>query len=104
MVAAEVDIIVKKNLAYRSPVTGAWIRTRAERVEDLKRTGCVEYDEGVKQDYERRIREDAERLSRDMASTLEEEIARLPSVKRQRLYSELTEQGLDLTVGRGTKG
>ena len=98
------DIVVKKSLAYRSPVTGEWIRTRAARAEDLKRHGCVEYDEGVKQDYHRRIREDAERLSRDMASTLEEEIARLPSVKRQRLYSELTEQGLDLTVERGTKG
>ncbi len=98
------DVIVKKNIAYRSPITGEWIRTRAERENDMKRHGCVEYDEGVKQDYHRRIREDAERLSRDMALTLETEIARLPSVQRQRLYSELTEQGLDLTVERGTKG
>ncbi len=98
------DIIVKKNLAYRSPVTGEWIRTRAERAEDLKRHGCIEYDEGVKQDYHRRMQESEAKLSRDVEATIEQEIARLPSVKRQRLYSELTEQGLDLTVDRSTKG
>lgn len=98
------DVIVKKNIAYRSPVTGEWIRTRAERAEDLKRHGCIEYDEGVKQDYHRRMQASEAKLSRDVEATIEQEIARMSSQKRQRLYSELAEQGLDLQVTRQTKG
>ncbi|QGH72951.1 MAG: hypothetical protein [Siphoviridae sp. ctdEk19] len=38
---------------YESPATGRWVEGRRERVEDLRRSGCVEYDPEMKKDASR---------------------------------------------------
>lgn len=44
---------------YESPATGKWIEGRKARLEDLRSSGCVEYDPGMRQDAERRRKEQA---------------------------------------------
>lgn len=39
-----VPIIMKPMPAYRSPVDGRVINSRQERIDDLKRNNCVEYE------------------------------------------------------------
>lgn len=34
---------------YESPVTGKWVEGRAQRREDLRRTGCRPYEEGERE-------------------------------------------------------
>lgn len=85
--------------AYQSPVTGRWINSRAERREDLKRTGCVEYEPSMKDHAERaRQREDAD-LEKAMEQTVEAEIHAMPVRKREKLIAEL-ESGGDIEYAR----
>lgn len=42
---------------YQSPVTGQWIDSKRQRREDLKRSGCVEWEPGIRQDMPRRQQE-----------------------------------------------
>lgn len=85
--------------AYQSPVTGQWINSRAERREDLKRTGCVEYEPSMKEYAERaRQREDVE-LEKAMEQTVEAEIHAMPARKREKLIAEL-ESGGDIEYAR----
>lgn len=85
--------------AYQSPVTGRWINGRAERREDLKRTGCVEYEPSMKDHAERaRLREDAD-LEKAMGETVEAEIYAMPVRKREKLTAEL-ESGGDIEYAR----
>lgn len=46
--------------AYRSPINGEWINSNAQRKDDLKRSGCLEWEPGIRQDMPR-IRADLER-------------------------------------------
>lgn len=85
--------------AYQSPVTGRWINSRAERREDLKRTGCVEYEPSMKDHAEKaRQREDAD-LEKKMEETVEAEIHAMPVRKREKLINEL-ENGGDIEYAR----
>lgn len=43
--------------AYESPATGRMITSRAERREDLRRAGALEWEPGMRQDIERRRQE-----------------------------------------------
>ena len=49
-------------VSYISPASGRIITSEAARRDDLKRTGCIEYDPGLKQDAARREREEEKKL------------------------------------------
>lgn len=38
---------------YESPATGQWIMSKSARREDLKRSGCIEWDAGARKAVER---------------------------------------------------
>lgn len=57
--------------SYRSPVTGQWVDSRAQRTEDLKRHGCIEWEPGLKQDAPRLKAEADEKAFAPMAATIE---------------------------------
>jgi len=40
--------------AYQSPVTGEWVNSRAQRREDLLRTGSMEWEPGLRQELAKR--------------------------------------------------
>lgn len=75
---------------YQSPVTGQHIRNKRERVEDLARTGCIEYDPEMKTDYKRRIAEHDQQLDKMVDETVDREIEAMPTRKREKLDAELS--------------
>lgn len=84
---------------YASPIDGRWVGSRAQRREDLRRNGCVEWEPGFREEgQKRRAREDAE-LFRRIEETADREIAAMPARKRERLAGEM-EAGVTATVIR----
>lgn len=85
--------------AYQSPTTGRLITSRNERREDLKRSGCVEYEPSMKDEMLRRhAKEDAD-LDKKVDEHVEKTIYEMPVQQREKLVSEL-ENGIDIEVSR----
>jgi hypothetical protein len=87
---------------YDSPVDGTIIDSWAKRRNDLAKHGCREYDPEMKTDVNRRVADSAKALDQAISASVEEAIEKMPTAKRGKLYSELTEQGLDAVVERQT--
>lgn len=83
-------IFVGQDIHYQSPIDGRVIRSKAEREDDLRRNGCIEYDPGMKQDAQRRAREQEAALERAIDSSVERDFNKLPSAKRERIANELS--------------
>ena len=95
-------IFVQKDICYDSPIDGRPITSKQARIEDLKRTGCIPYEEGMKQDHDRRAVEAERNLDSAVDETVEREVALMPSRKREKLFSEL-ESGLTVEPTRMTR-
>jgi hypothetical protein len=70
--------------AYESPATGKWITSRSERREDLKRSGCREW-EGIateRQESEKRKEEDAKKADAALDHTVRKAWQDLPQSKK----------------------
>ena len=91
---APMFIKVSQDVHYSSPVTGEPIRSHAARREDLQRHDCIPYDPEMKKDYHRRREESQAQLESAVEHTICEEIAKMPTSKKAKLYSEVTEQSL----------
>jgi hypothetical protein len=76
--------------SYESPTTGAHITTKKQRIEDMARSGCIEYDPGMKQDADRRVKEQDAALDKAIEATVEREFEAMPTAKKERLCNELT--------------
>lgn len=85
--------------AYISPTTGKLISSRNQRREDLKASGCVEYEPSLKEEKDRKVREDELKLEKTIDDHVEKTIYEMPSAKREKLVSEL-EAGVDISVER----
>lgn len=85
---------------YESPIDGRPIVNKRQRIEDMARSDCIEYDPGMKQDYDRRLKEDDARLERMVDETVEREIETMPVRKKERLTAEL-DAGFEAQVTRG---
>ena len=89
--------------AYQSPIDGRWVNSRAQRREDLARSGCVEYEPSLREHGEKqRAREDAA-LEAKMDATIESEIHAMPTRTREKLVAEL-EGGMDVQLTRTSPG
>ena len=56
---------------YRSPIDGSWIDSPNQRREDLAKSGCVEWEPGIKQDLPRLRKEAAEKNFKPIEKALE---------------------------------
>lgn len=99
-----IHVSASMEVRYDSPIDGRPVTTRYQRQEEMKRHGKMEYDPEMKTDADRRRRESQQALEAAVEETVNEEIAKMSTAKRGKLYSELTEQGVDLTTVRGTYG
>jgi hypothetical protein len=90
---------VQRDICYDSPIDGRHITSMAARKEDLARSGCIEYDPGMKQDAERRAKEAEAATERAVDETVEREFATMPSRKKEKLAAEI-EGGLEPMVER----
>lgn len=98
-------VFVGQDIHYQSPIDGRVIRTKHERQDDLRRSGCIEYDPGMKADAERRRKESDAALDKSVERHVEESFHKMPSAKRERLANELaagmTAEPVRLTASGG---
>ena len=101
-VAITAPLMVKASadVRYDSPIDGAPITSRQARQEDLKRNNCTPYDPEQRTDYHNRIKESEAALDKSIDVAVESAIEKMPTAKRGKLYSELTEQGVTADVIR----
>ena len=86
---------------YLSPATGKLITSHKERREDMKRSGCVDYEPTLKDEVKKSHRNDELKLEKDLDNTVESIFSQMPSQKREMLERELS-SGVDLEYTRGT--
>lgn len=92
---------VQPDIHYDSPIDGRPITSMSARLDDLARSGCIEYDPEMKTDQRRRIEREDAALEAAVGETVEAEMAKMPSAKRERLQAEM-EAGLDAVPERVT--
>lgn len=80
---------VQRECVYDSPIDGRPITSWQQRRNDLARSGCQEYDPGMKQDTDRRIKAEDAALDRNVDNFVDEQIAKMPVRKLEILESEL---------------
>lgn len=90
VICAPLMVAVQGNVAYDSPIDGRHITNKQMRHEDLKRSGCIEYDPGMKQDAERRRADMEKTLDKQVDETVEREFSQMPVRKRETLEAELS--------------
>lgn len=91
---------VAPDIAYTSPIDGTVITTHAARQDDLKRHGCVPYDQDTEQEVARINKAKDAEFDQAIEQTVEEAICRMPERKRVQLKKEVLEYGTDLHVTR----
>lgn len=101
-VVIHAPILVKAaaDVCYDSPIDGSHITSWQKRQEDLKRNGCTPYDPEMKTDYHARIKASEAALDQTIESSVEEAIEKMPTAKRGKLMSEMTQQGMSADVIR----
>lgn len=80
---------VSQDVHYESPTTGRIIRNKHDRIEDMKASGCIEYDPEMKTDQARRIKADEDKLDREVDHTVDKMISELPAHKKEKLVNEM---------------
>lgn len=97
---APILVAAQAEVRYDSPIDGTPITSRYAREEDMKRHNCIEYDPEMKRDADRKREESQRQLEAAVEQTVTEAIAKMPTAKRAKLYSEVVEQGVGCEVIR----
>lgn len=82
-------VFVGQDIHYQSPVDGRVISSKHQRLDDLARNNCIEYDPEMKKDYQRRIAESEKKIDRAVDNHVDKVISQMPVRKREKLESEL---------------
>jgi len=81
--------------AYISPASGKLITSYKERNDDMARTGCVDYDEGVKTDNLKAQKKAEADLDKEVDKTVEMAFDAMPTRKKEKLETELKNSTLE---------
>lgn len=84
--------------AYQSPASGKWITSKKERRDDMKETGCVDYEPSLKVEQEKRYASEDAALDKKIEEHVESEIYNMPTKKREKFVSEV--ENLDIAITR----
>jgi putative FmdB family regulatory protein len=57
---------------YESPATGKWVEGRHARNEDLKRSGCVPFEAGMREDNRRKREADQQKDEQRLEAAIEQ--------------------------------
>lgn len=82
---------------YISPATGEVITSYKERNEDMKKSGCVDYEPSLKANTTKHMNTEDAKLEKAMDETVEREIANMPSDKKEKLFNEVASSELEYT-------
>lgn len=86
--------------AYQSPASGKWITSYSEREADMKATGCVDYDPGMRKVQRQKEQDEDKALDAAVDDTVERAWEAMPSDKKEKLENELKYN--DLSYERDT--
>lgn len=86
--------------SYVSPATGDLITSKKQRKEDMKRSGCVDYEPSLRDEFKRKERENELKLDKQLDQTVDSIFESMPSSKKEMLERELS-TGVDLEYTRG---
>lgn len=100
IITAPLLVKVAQDVHYTSPIDERPITNWHSREEDLKRNNCTPYDPEQRTDYHTRLKESESALDKTIDIAVESAIEKMPTSKRGKLYSELTEQGVTADVSR----
>ena len=98
---SQIMAIVRPDVGYESPATGEIITSEKARINDLAKSGCVEYDPEMRTDYKNKIKADEKRLDKQLDDVVDKTFEQLPSKKRDALVSEIA-SGVDINIERLT--
>lgn len=93
VITAPVLVKAQSDCRYDSPIDGTPITSHAQRIEDMKRHNCIEYEPGMKQDQQRRVAEDDAKLDRSIEQHVERVIEKMPTKQRNKLASDILDRG-----------
>lgn len=82
-------IHVGMDINYASPIDGRPVTSKQARIEDLARSGCVEYEPTMRAHQARREQARDAALEKSVDETVETAIHAMPARKRERLVAEL---------------
>jgi putative FmdB family regulatory protein len=102
VITAPAMVTVAPDICYDSPIDGRIITSWAAREEDLKRSNCRPYDPEQKTDYANRLKTQEVALDKMIEVHAEEVTQKMTTAQRGKIYSELTEQGAEAQIVRGT--
>lgn len=83
--------------AYISPTTGKAVTSYAQRREDMKASGCVDYEPSLIEHQQKRYQEEDRLLDKKVEEHVEETIALMPTQKQEQLGRELEAFDIDIT-------
>ena len=83
--------------AYVSPASGKLITSYKERDRDMKATGCVDYDPGLKKVQKDSVTQADKAIDDAVDKTVEIEFDKMPAHKRERLANELVSHDIEYT-------
>ena len=76
------SVYVRPDIRYTSPIDERPITSKQQRIEDLKRHDCVEYDPEMKTDYNRRVAEREAELDKSVEQTVEAAVEKMDVLAR----------------------
>lgn len=82
---------------YHSPATGHWITSKTQRHEDMKASGCVDYEPSLKAEQEKRHAAEDAALDAKVEEHVEREIIAMPVEKREKFAAEVEHLDVDVT-------
>lgn len=82
---------------YQSPTTGHWITGKVQRREDMKVSGCVDYEPSLKDEQTRRIAKEDADLDKKVDEHVEKTIFEMSIEKKERLAAEIEHFDVDVT-------
>ena len=85
--------------SYISPSSGKLITSYKQRKQDMRETGCVDYEPSLKEESKRSQLKQEQELDKKIDATVDKLIDKMPSHKREKLENELKYSDLQYTRG-----
>jgi hypothetical protein len=102
VITAPIFVKAAQDVCYDSPIDGRAVTSWDAHREDLKRNGCIPYDPEMKTDVANRIQREDRDMDQSVQQQAEELCEKMPTAKRAKLWSEMTEQGVSTECVRST--
>lgn len=83
------SFIIKGFEAYESPMTGEIIRSNKQRLEDMKKHNCVEYDPEIKTDQRRHAEEADKAIEKSVDETVERAFGQMTTDEKHAIAHDM---------------